>query len=74
MEISGVQIHKATSVYALIPLCIGKHIYFWSWTTKSGTLLLVVLWKEGTVCGSLSLSALCAAHEGGEKDVSFIPF
>lgn len=66
----------STNTYGYICICAHtfvhrswKHIYFWSWTTKSGTLLLVVLWKEGTVCGSLSLSALCAAREGGEKDV-----
>lgn len=31
----------------------SNHICFWSWTTKSATLLLGVPWKEVTECGTL---------------------
>lgn len=43
-----------TSAYALMPMCAELQIIsFWSWTTKLTTLLLGVLWKEVTECGTL---------------------
>lgn len=61
----------ATSVYALIPLCIEVENTSISGAGQQNQALsfLCCRRKEVIVCGTLSLSALCTACEGGEKDL-----